>query len=258
MSVWGEIKKALNSTLGTANFKPLDKIIEDAGFKPQLNVKLNERAIVTVTDGTTTYTQEGNGELTFFLNSYAKWTVTAKNSSGVSLTVSRFISATGLYGVEIDLSKNTAYWDDEYKKFINIEVLGGKYWYNFDKPLKDVVVGLVYPDGIKGYGVYITFTFSNGTTRKICVGTSTLNYYRAEVKASRLNGKWEFSGIYNTVLSNPTSSNLVGIEIPTTGGLEVGTTANSSNIVEVSVSTIVAETDPARGLYVTLYGIEDK
>ena len=32
MGIWAEIKYALNSTLGTANFKPLDKIIRDSYY----------------------------------------------------------------------------------------------------------------------------------------------------------------------------------------------------------------------------------
>ena len=39
--IWAKIKKAINSTLGTKNFKPLDKIIED-GF---VEVKEKQNAI---------------------------------------------------------------------------------------------------------------------------------------------------------------------------------------------------------------------
>lgn len=36
---WGEIKKALNSTVGTSKFKPLNEIIEEAVKKDYINVR---------------------------------------------------------------------------------------------------------------------------------------------------------------------------------------------------------------------------
>lgn len=56
--IWAKIKKAINSTLGTKNFKPLDKIIED-GF---VEVKEKQNAIGETADSTLDALENGENE----------------------------------------------------------------------------------------------------------------------------------------------------------------------------------------------------
>ena len=53
MAIWKEIRKALNSTLGTANFKPLDKLIQDyvkSGIKTYVNSTVDTNFFKTLDD----------------------------------------------------------------------------------------------------------------------------------------------------------------------------------------------------------------
>lgn len=43
MSMWAEIKKAINSTVGTKDFKPLDEIIKENSVKPAESSTASEK-----------------------------------------------------------------------------------------------------------------------------------------------------------------------------------------------------------------------
>ena len=53
MAIWKELRKALNSPLGTANFKPLDKLIQDyvkSGIKTYVNSTVDTNFFKTLDD----------------------------------------------------------------------------------------------------------------------------------------------------------------------------------------------------------------
>ena len=87
MSIWAGIKHALNSTLGTSGFKPLNTMIDEAKssilskIDGQRTLAASDSPIKTLTSGTTTFSYNGTTVGTFTPKVNGSVSVVAKCSN---------------------------------------------------------------------------------------------------------------------------------------------------------------------------------
>lgn len=114
--MWGEIKKAINSTVGTADFKPLDEIVKESAVKPIIAVYTIIDAKITVTTSKSSKTVEladsAYATPTYIeVDTLGEVQVTGTANSGyLTIDVSREINSVGIYKLIIRI--NTAGWAD--------------------------------------------------------------------------------------------------------------------------------------------------
>lgn len=127
--IWDKIKKALNSSIGTEGFKPLDKIIE-TGFD---EVKQKQDEIKNTADSTLLKLQTGNNE---FKVAFAE-------------SVSSFIAA------EIEVIKPE---DERKSQYADLPQKGLYMITLYDSETHDNFVGFVYYGGVtsSSYTYYLT------------------------------------------------------------------------------------------------------
>lgn len=102
--MWGEIKKAINSTVGTEDFKPLDELIKDYAVKPIIAVYSASTADLTIStaNGEKTYSipalWANDGKPTYIeLDSLGE--ITASWSNWEYDTATKNIKTVGIYNL---------------------------------------------------------------------------------------------------------------------------------------------------------------